>query len=39
MATGFELDTGYEGLNTLLNRGGMASMPEVGGKHATCLAR
>jgi NhaC family Na+:H+ antiporter len=29
MATGFELDTGYEGLNTLLNRGGMASMLET----------
>ncbi len=29
MATGFELDTGYEGLNTLLNRGGMSSMLET----------
>ena len=29
MATGFELDTSYEGLNTLLNRGGMASMLET----------
>jgi NhaC family Na+:H+ antiporter len=29
MATGFALDTGYESLNDLLNRGGMASMLET----------
>ena len=29
MATGFALDTGYEGLNNLLNRGGTASMLET----------
>jgi len=29
MATGFELDTGYDSLNALLNRGGMVSMLET----------